>query len=163
MSKDITSPGKGAKQTEVALFKMLWMRSNKRSFISGLHLRQYQGTEMWYSCFAHVLSKAQNKYPHFRFLAANLVILDPIEHHYFDNGSEEQRIAYSLDLEQKTKGKGTADWSKLKAREEELKKLYGKHFPSTFSGILNYRYSPDEVIKVVGELNKQFFEALDKN
>lgn len=162
MSEKVTSPGKGAKQTEKILFERIWMRSGKRSEISGLHLRQYRGKDMWYSCFAHILAKGQNKYHHFKFLAANIMLMDPHEHHLYDHGTEEQRISYALDLEQKTKGRGTADWQKLKDRKEELEKLYEKHFPSTFSGILNYKYSPDEVFKVVGELNRIYFEALDE-
>jgi hypothetical protein len=157
MSK-IIHRGSGAALTEMAIFKQVWMRSNKRSFISGLHLRGLEGTELFISCFAHVLAKGLNKYPFFRFYAKNLALLEPKEHHLFDNGTEEMRIHYALDIEEKG---GTCDWKKLYDLRDELEKEYKKHFPSTFMGILNYKYDPEEVFKKVGKLNQEYFKSLE--
>lgn len=134
--------------------------SDKRSYVSRKHLRQFYGTKIWYSCFAHVLSKSMSKYPYFRYYAKNIVLLEPNEHFMWDQGTEEQRINYALDIEEKTNGNGTADWDRLKALETELKAEYKKYFPSTYQGMLNYRYSMDEILPVIFELNKKFFESL---
>lgn len=161
MKKANNKLSRGSEQTQTILFKMIWMRSNKRSLISGLHLRDFMHADMWVSCFAHILPKAQNKYPHFKYYAGNIALLSPDEHHLWDHGTEEKRISYSLDLEQKTKGRSTANWELLKKREKELLELYKKHFPSTRNGIINYKYDIDEVTDIVGKLNNEFFKALD--
>ena len=155
MSNIYTGSGQGARLTQIALFKQVWVHSNKRSFVSGLHLREYMNTKLFLNCFAHVLAKGQNQYPHFKYLASNIVLLTPGEHALLDQGTEEARISYALDAP-------TADWDKLKNIEGELKKLYKKKFPVTRHGIINYKYSPEEIMAVVGNLNKQYFESFKK-
>jgi hypothetical protein len=142
---------------------MLWGYSNKRSFVSGNHLMQFIGSPMELNMFAHVLSKAQNKYPLFRFYAKNIAIIDPEEHKLWDHGTEEQRINYSLDIEEKSNGRFTADWDKLKNLRDELKKEYQKYFPSTKHGIINYKYSFQEMYEVINKLNKEFFDNIRNN
>ncbi len=155
MSNIYTGPGQGARLTQIALFKQIWIHSNKRSFITDMHLREYMNTQLFLNCFAHVLAKGQNQFPHFKYLAPNIVLLTPGEHSLLDQGTEEARISYALDHP-------TADWDKLKALEKELKELYKKKFPTTRSGIINYRYSPEEIMAVVGNLNQKYFNALKK-
>ena len=162
MSTIYTGPGQGARLTQIALFKEIWIHSNKRSFITGMHLRGYMNTPYFLNIFAHTLSKAQNQYPHFKYLAQGISLLSPVEHTLWDQGTEEKRIAYALDIEERTGGKATADWGKLKDKAEEMKKLYKKKFPSTRNGILQYRYSPEEIMAVVGNLNKRYFESFKK-
>jgi hypothetical protein len=153
--------GQGAQLTQVAIFKQIWIRLPKKSFISGLFLREYEGTDLFPSCFAHVLAKGQNKYSLFKYLAKNIALLTPHEHHLLDAGTENQRISYALDIEEKTGGKQTCDWKKLYDLRDELIKEYKEIFPSTFFGIINYKYDPDEVIAKIGPLNKSYFESLD--
>lgn len=163
MNKENIFPKEASKFTEIQIFKMIWHYSNKRSFVSGNHLRQYIGTKYELNIFAHVLSKAKNKYPLFRFYAKNIVLLDPIEHKLLDQGTEEQRINYSLDIEEKSNGKFKVDWYKLKNLQRELKKEYKKYFPQTRHGIIGYKYSFEEMYDVISKLNKEFFNKLGNN
>jgi len=149
-----------AKLTQIMLFRYLWNNTPKKSFVSGLWLREYEGTELWLSIFAHVLAKGENKYPYFKWYAKNIALLTPFEHHLHDNGTEEQRINYSLDIEEKSGGKNTADWGKLKRLEEELKQEYKKYFPTTKGLIIGYKYDPDEVKEIVGRLNVEFWNEI---
>ena len=162
MSDIYTGPGHGSRLTQITLFKEIWVRSDKRSYITGLHLREFQSTQLYLNCFAHVLAKGQNQYPRFKFLAANICLLTPAEHALWDQGTEEARISYALDIEERTGGAQTAEWDKLKDLEEKLKKLYKKKFPYSQHGIIGYKYSPDEEMAIVGNLNKQYFDALKK-
>ncbi|KKM27049.1 hypothetical protein LCGC14_1578660 [marine sediment metagenome] len=130
MSNIYTGPGQGARVTQIALFKQIWIRSNKRSFVSGLHLREFQNTELFLSCFPHILAKGQNQYPRFKYYAGNVRLMTVGEHSLWDNGTIEARLKYEIEVP-------TADWKKVEALRDELIKLYKKHFPSTFGGILN--------------------------
>ena len=162
MSDIYTGPGQGARLTQIALFKEIWIHSNKRSFITGMHLREYMNTELFLNIFAHVLAKGQNQYPRFKYLASNIVLLTPAEHALYDQGTEEARISYALDIEENTGGSQTAEWDKLKNLEEKLKMLYKEKFPYSQHGIINYRYSPEEEMAIVGNLNKQYFDSFKK-
>lgn len=158
---EIRYPGQGAQLTQMAIFKQVWMHSDKKSFITGLFLRKYEGTDLFLNCFAHVLAKGQNKYVHFKHYSRNVVLLTDVEHHLLDHGSEEQRINYALDIEEKSGGKNTCDWQKLYDLRDELIKEYKKHFPTTFFGIIGYKYSADEVFEIIGRLNKEYFDNLN--
>ena len=154
--------GQGAALTQLAIFKQVWMHSNKRSFLTGNFLRKYEGTDLFLNCFAHVLPKGQNKFPYYKYLAKNLVLIEPECHHLYDNGSEEKRIHYALEIEENTGGKSTCDWQKLYDLRDELEKDYKKHFPTTIGIMIGVKYSADEVFEKVGKLNKEFFESLSK-
>lgn len=150
-------PGRGAQISLMAIFKQIWMLSDKKSFISGLFLRDFISSEYALNCFAHVLPKAMNKYPYFKYYAKNIVLLTPGEHSLWDHGTEEARISYAIDMKEKTKGRVIVDWDKLKAFEQELLAEYKKFFPTKRGLIINYKYSPDEQVMIVGRLNRAFF------
>lgn len=151
--------GSGAKLTQIMLFKQFWLLSNKKSFVSGLFLRDYMNTDLFLNLFAHVLPKAQNKYPYFKYYARNIVLLSPGEHALWDQGTEEARISYALEVEERTGGKSTVDWAKLKALEEELKVEYKKVFPTTIGMIIGVKYTPEEVFHKVGKLNRAYWDS----
>lgn len=161
-TQNIKNPGSGASLTLSMLFRQVWMASNKRSLVTGLFLRGYLNTELWPNCFAHVLAKGQNRYPYFRFYAKNIALLTPGEHALYDNGTEEARINYSLDVEERTGGKSTADWQKLYDLRDELLKEYDKYFPRTKGMLIGYKYSPEEQIAIVSTLNQKYFESIIK-
>ena len=148
-------PGAGVHITQVAIFKQIWIFSNKKSFVSGLFLRSYMNTPFFLNCFAHVLAKGMNKYPYFKYYAKNIVLLTPGEHILLDQGTEEARISYALDVK-------SADWEPLKALREELKKEYKKVFPTTRGLMLGIKYTPMEQMAKIGNLNRKFFESLSK-
>ncbi len=152
MSNNIIHPGQGAHLTKTMIFKEIWDRSDKRSMVSGLFLRNYARTDLFFNCFAHVLAKGLNKYPYFKYYAKNIVLLTPGEHALLDQGTEEARISYALDH------KG-ADWGPLYKLRDELEKEYKKVFPTTKGMLIGYKYSPAEQMAKVGNLNQKYFKA----
>jgi hypothetical protein len=148
--------------TQIMIFRMLWHYSDRKSFLSGLWLREYMDTPLFPNCFAHVLPKGMNKYPYFKFYAKNVILLSPGEHALYDQGTEEARISYAIDLEEKSGGKNTARWDKIKALEDELLKEYQKWFPSTRGMMVGCKYSLAEQQIIIGALNQEFFDQLKK-
>lgn len=138
-------------RTELACFKIIWTIPPMNSYLSGVSLRNYFNSNLAYSCCAHVLSKAQNKYPHFRLYLKNIRLLSVYEHRVMDAGTEEQRISYSKEVK-------TADWQKIWDLKAELEEEYKKHFPKNRDGIIDYRYSREEVERVIKKLNGLFLE-----
>jgi hypothetical protein len=86
--------------------------------------------------------------------------LTPGESALWSQASEEERIQYSLTLEQESRGKATADWGKMKTLEAELMADYKKAFPVTFRGLIGYSYSMAEQSHIIGKLNKKFLQEL---
>ena len=66
--------------------------------------------------FAHVLSKAQNKFYKFKLYKKNIILLTPHEHLLLDHGTIEQREMYAT--------KTGCDWNTILELEEELKYEY---------------------------------------
>ena len=155
MSHQYNRVSRGAQLTQVAMFKQIWIHSNKKSMVSNLFLRDFVNTDLFFNCFAHVLAKGQNKYPYFKYYAKNIALLTPGEHALLDQGTEEARISYALDVK-------SADWGPLYDLRDELKKEYKKVFPTTQGGIIGYKYSPLEQTAKIGRLNEKFFKALKK-
>ena len=106
---------------EAKVFEQIWEESDKKSFLSDVPLPFYRGHEQWYSQFAHVLSKAQNRYPKFKLNKKYIKPLTDYEHFLFDQGTVQQRKNYAE--------KTGCNWNKLydlkKEGIEEYKKLYG--------------------------------------
>ena len=158
--EDFPLPGPG-KITEAMLFRIIWNVRSQRSFLTGIWLRNIQpGHPLWLNQSAHVLAKGQNKYPHFRFYLKNIILLAPGEHSLYDAGTAEARITYSQEVEEASKGKIKADWGKIDALADELKEEYRKYFPTRRGLIVGYKYSLDEVAKIIGTLNKKYIEEL---
>ena len=92
------------KKTEVDVFMEIWNESDKRSFISGKDLTQYQNTNFFIWCFAHVIPKnglSNLVFPNktmkdelLRHNKENIVLVDPHEHHLIDHGTEDERKEY---------------------------------------------------------------------
>lgn len=80
-----------------------------------------------------------------------------------DQGTAEARITYSQEVKEASKGKITADWSKIDALAEELKEEYRKHFPTRRGLIIGYRYSLEEQQKIIGKLNKEYIDSIRNN
>ncbi len=121
------------------------------------------GTPFFFNMFAHVLPKAQNKYPHFRFYYKNIVLLTPGEHSLYDQGTAEARILYSQEVEKNSGGKITANWAGLEALAEELRGEYKKYFPTRRGLIIGYKYSLQEIQQIIGTLNAKYMTELKNN
>jgi hypothetical protein len=80
---------------ERKLFELIWSISDKRSFISGRKLPFEVGSDLWFSCFAHVLSKKQ--WPYFRLYIGNVSTLHPDEHMIYDKGTIDDQKKYTRD------------------------------------------------------------------
>ena len=150
-------------QGQLAIFRILWHVRPRKSFLTDLWLREYEGTALFFNLFAHVLPKAQNKYPYFKLYMKNIVFLSPGEHSLYDQGTEEARKLYSQEVEAATGGKNTCDWGKLAALAEDLKAEYRKYFPTTRGLIIGVKYSPEEVHEIVTMLNKKYLAEIKQS
>ena len=148
------NPPSMSEVTANLVYNIIWNMYAKKSFISGLWLRSFIGTPLYPNLFMNILSPV--KYPHFQWYYKNLILSSPGEAALWHQGSEEEKIRYSLTLEQESRGRVTAEWDKVKSIEKELLVEYKKFFPSTKGMLIDYRYSPDEVARIVGMLNKKF-------
>lgn len=101
---------------EKIMFEQIWDERPHKSFLSGDSLDGYYGHESWYALFAHVLSKAQNKYPAYKLYKKNIVLLTPFEHHLLDHGTEKQRSDYATE--------NKCSWDEIYKLKEELKNEY---------------------------------------
>jgi len=147
---------------EQLIFRILWEKLPKKSFISGLWLRDFVNTPFFDNLFTRVLSPEVGKYEYFRFYLRNIVLLTAVEKELWLNGTEEQRIEYSLRIEEESKGKDTIDWKKLKDLETVLINEYKKYFPTTRGIFINYSYNIWEQKKIIGALNEKYVLTLDK-
>jgi hypothetical protein len=116
LKKKAIKPKTRENSGQAALFLSIWYSSDRLSFLSGKPLDRYAGTDFFPNLFAHVLSKAQNKYPKFKLYANNIILLTPEEHTLFDHGTIEQREKYG-----KLNG---CDWEKVYKLKDELIKEY---------------------------------------
>ena len=78
------------------------------------------------------------------------------------DGTEEERISYALDFEEKTNSRVTARWDEVKQLEAELLVQYDKSFPTTRGMLVGYQYSLEEQKSIVGALNKQFWDSFEQ-
>lgn len=143
--------------SESLMFNILWRHLPRKSFVSGLPLKMFPHKHpLWYNLFAHVLSKAKNRYPHFKLYFKNIVFLTPHEHFLYDQGTGAARIQYALEVEERSRGKSTVDWARLDILREDLKEEYAEAFPGNKGIMRGYKYSPDEVAKIILKKNKQY-------
>jgi len=106
---------------ESALFDAIWKTRPHISFVSNKTINIEYHSDLWFSLFAHVLSKGT--YPNFRLLDKNIQLLLPEEHTLYDQGTEEKRQKYAQACENEG---GGCDWQKLFDLQEELKHEYNK-------------------------------------
>lgn len=107
---------------EKAVFDMIWKERKHVSFLTGLPLPDTFNPQLYISMFAHVLSKG--KYPRFRLLKENILLLTPTEHRILDQGTEAEREAYSKQIKS-IYGK-TVDWNKIDNLKLKLIEKYEK-------------------------------------
>ena len=111
---DKKTPKKATGQRE--LFDEIWAERKQVSFLSNKRLSHYENTPFWFNLFAHVLSKALNKYPKFILHKENIILLTPEEHTLLDHGSESQREKYAEENQ--------CDWDDIYDLKEKLKEDY---------------------------------------
>jgi hypothetical protein len=146
----------GPSEVTMALMRnTIWHGSSKKSIVSGLWLRCYLYTPLFVNCFLHILDP--NKFPYFKFYFKNIALVTPGELGLWEKGSEEERIQYSLGIEEQSRGKTTANWGILKTLDEELRAEYSKYFPITKGMIVGHIYTLNEQQKIIGRLNKEYF------
>jgi len=110
---------KGEYMSEVEVFNRIWDSRPRVSFLSGSNLSKYpRGSKVWYSLFAHVLSKAKGKYYKMKYNEENIVLLTPVEHRLYDQGNESERQYYA-----EVTG---CNWDKLYDLRDKLKEEYKK-------------------------------------
>ncbi len=72
------------------------------------------------SLFAHVLPKAQNKFPKWKLNPDNIILLTRFEHHLFDKGTIAQREKYAKE--------NNCNWIGIYNLYNELKQDYERKF-----------------------------------
>lgn len=142
------------------IYKTIWDKVPKKSFISKLWLRSYSRTSLWGNCFCHILPI--DKYKYFKFYFGNIILVTPYEHSLWTQSSDEERIHYALSIEENSRGKATANWDAVEELRRGLELLYKKHFPVTYNGIVGYNYSLNEQQTIIGKLNKEFWRDFRK-
>lgn len=106
--------------SQIDIFHEIWDERPHKSEISGQDLDWIcEGTDLWRSCFAHLLPKG--KYPQYRNNKANILLLEPIEHSLIDMGTQDQRDEY---FKEKLAEGVFVDWSRFYSLQEQLKKKY---------------------------------------
>jgi len=151
------TPPRVSEVAETLIFQTIWNRMPNKSFISGLWLREFYRTPVWKNCFLNVLPVKD--YPYFRFYCGGIILLTPGERSLYLQCTPESLINYSLDIEERTGGKGTANWKAIDDLKTELLVLYKKNFPVTYKGIIGHRYTFDDQQRIVGPLNKKFWDG----
>lgn len=77
------------------LFAWLWEDAKDRNGIvtcpyTGMRLNSFYGTDMWWSCFAHVLPKG--RYTYWKLNPVNVKVVSPFFHKIIDSGTSLDRI-----------------------------------------------------------------------
>lgn len=142
------------------IYKNVWNFSNKRSFITGLWLREFVNTPLFYNCFLHVLSIKE--FPYFKHYYKSIILCTPFEKSLYEQCTDESLIQYSLSIETQTNGKSSAEWQKVKDLQKVLEGEYKKYFPTTRGMIVNYQYNLKEQGKIIGILNRKYLMELRK-
>jgi len=77
--------------SQIDLFHEMWdeMQTPRICPVSGKKLDYLKGTDLWYSCFAHVLPKG--KYPRLKLLKEGVMVVHPDVHTLYDKGTKKQR------------------------------------------------------------------------
>jgi len=81
--------------SQVSLFDWCWQNAlNKQGEVicpyTGEKLNRYLGTDMYYSCFAHILPKG--RYTYFKYYPNNIRVVNPAFHAICDQGTRLDRI-----------------------------------------------------------------------
>ncbi len=81
-------------ESQIEMFKTLWdnasdKQGNVMCSFTGERLNKFYGTDVWYSCFSHVLPKG--KYTYFRLNPENIRIVLPDFHKIIDQGTIKDR------------------------------------------------------------------------
>jgi len=101
--------------SQIDLFNEMWdeMQKPRRCSVSGRRLDYLEGTDLWYSCFAHVLSKGSHS--KLKLLKENIIIVHPDVHALYDQGTQRQREQHK-----------NWNWDVLYLKREELLNKYGR-------------------------------------
>lgn len=99
-------------ETETELFRHVWDTVPHYSYVSGIPI-----TEPSPANFAHVLSKAVNRHPHFRLNPDNILLVTREEHNLIDQGTQAARDRYCQRIR-------TASFGPFYKKREELEKQY---------------------------------------
>jgi hypothetical protein len=78
----------------IDIFDEIWHERERKCFVTGVDLSWAYGTYFYVNCFAHVLAKGKNKYPKYKRLKENIVLVTPSVHMLYDNGVFERIIEF---------------------------------------------------------------------
>jgi hypothetical protein len=75
-------------ESEVELYRQIWSKREHKCELTGEDVEWTFGTDIWFSCFAHIFPKS--KHPQWKFLDINIMIVHPDVHYAYDYGTQEQ-------------------------------------------------------------------------
>lgn len=101
---------------QIDMFLWCWENAKDKNGIvtcpyTGMRLNSFYGTDLWWSCFSHVLPKG--RYTFFKLNPKNVIVCHPDFHRIVDQGTSLDRINHP-----------TWKFDKWDARKEELKIEY---------------------------------------
>lgn len=91
------------------------------SAVSGKRIDLKPGDDFFVNCFAHILSKAKPKYPHYILNPKNIVILTPQEHDFLDTTITDEELKERINNGEK--------WIWLFNYREQLRQQYMREHP----------------------------------
>lgn len=103
---------------ELEMFMDIWNSRPHRSELSNRPIHLQPGQDLWFNCFAHILSKSMSKYYKFKLNPENIMLMLPEEHHLYDMGTIEQREQYARMYK--------CSWEVVRNKAEVLKEEYKK-------------------------------------
>ena len=77
---------------ELDMFNHIWEERSHICEFTGEDLERFYGTDLWFSCFLHVLPKG--RFPLFKLNSMNVRLGFPLFHQVVDSGTEEDRLLY---------------------------------------------------------------------
>ena len=98
----------GSELSESDVFRSIWVKQARVSFVTGKPLRDQTNARAWY--FSHLLAKGKNKYPRFKYYEKNIVLMEFEEHQLWEY--HKYRI------------KDDPQWKHVFELEQELKQEY---------------------------------------
>ena len=104
-------------KTEIQMFEYIAARRPLVSFVDGDDLKWTQFTQFKFTIFAHVLPKAQGKFPFFRLNPDNVILLTPQQHQDLDQNKTKSQLL-----------EDNSNWQKVFDLYDKLKDEYESNY-----------------------------------
>jgi len=79
-------------KSELEMFEFIWDALPRICCVTGENLDQFYGTDLWFSCFSHILPKG--KFPLFKLNPENIRLVFPDFHYFIHHGIYQNRTKH---------------------------------------------------------------------